>query len=185
VAGTSGNLCWANDNKTIFYTSNNPVTLLSEKIKRHTLGSDAKADVVVYDEKDKSNYIGVGKSKDDQHIMIYSYATLSSEILMLDANKPTGAFRSFQPRMKDVLYNVTPLADRFLITTNWNAKNFRLMECPLDKTGSENWKEVIGHRNDVLLQGVEEFNDFIVINERKDGLVKLLMDAHHTLPVEG
>ncbi len=173
IAGTSGNLCWANDNKTIFYTSNNPVTLLSEKIKRHTLGSDAKTDVVVYEEKDKSNYIGLGKSKDEKHIMIYSSATLSSEILMLDANKPTGAFRSFQARMKDVLYSVTPLADRFLITTNWNAKNFRLMECPLDKTGSENWKEVIGNRNDVLLQGVEEFKDFIVLSERKDGLVKL------------
>ncbi|HOY49032.1 MAG TPA: S9 family peptidase [Flavobacteriales bacterium] len=173
IAGTSGNLCWANDNKTIFYTSNNPVTLLSEKIKRHTLGSDAKTDVVVYEEKDKTNYIGVDKSKDDQHIMIYSSATMSSEIYLLDANKPTGAFRSFQARMKDVLYYVTPLADRFLITTNWNAKNFRLMECPLDKTGSDNWKEVIGNRNDVLLQGVAEFKDFIVLSERKDGLVKL------------
>lgn len=173
IKGTSGSPCWANDNKTIFYTYNNPVTLLSEKIKRHVLGSNVKDDVVVYDEKDRSNYIGVGRAKNGKHIFIYSQATLTSEVRFLDADKPTAAFKVFQPRMKDVLYDVTPLADRFLIRTNLNAQNFRLMECPLDKTDSENWKEVIPHRTDVLLEGVEEFKDFMVLSERKDGLVKL------------
>lgn len=173
IKNTSGNLCWANDNKTLFYTSNNPVTLLSEKIKRHILNTDASADVTVYDEKDKSNYIGVGKSKNNKYIFINSSATLSSEILLIDAAKPLSEFKAFQPRMTKVLYSVTPLTDRFLILTNKDAKNFKLMECPLDKTGVENWKDFIPHRNDVLLQDVEEFKDFIVINERKDGLVKL------------
>jgi oligopeptidase B len=173
IMNTEGDPTWANDNKTIFYTSKNPVTLLSEKIKRHTLGSDASADVVVYDEKDKSNYIGVGKSKNNKYIFIYSQATLSSEARFIDAGNPTATFKVFQPRMKEVLYDVIPLADRFLIRTNLNAKNFRLMECPMDKTDMASWKEVIPHRTDVLLEGVDEFKDFIVLSERKEGLMNL------------
>jgi oligopeptidase B len=173
VKNTSGDPTFASDNKTFFYTSKNLVTLLSEKIKRHTLGTPETQDATVYDEKDKSNYIGVGKTKDGKHILIYSQATLSAEIRFISASAPMAEFKVFSPRMKDVLYDVTPLADKFLILTNWNAKNFRLMECPLDKTGSENWKEVIPHREDVLLQSIQEFKDFIVVNERKDGLVKM------------
>ena len=173
VTFTGGDPCWANDNKTLFYTANNPVTLLSEKIKRHTLGTDTATDTTVYEEKDKSNYIGVGKTKNNKYIFIQSQATLSSEIKFIDVATPAAAFVSFEPRMKEVLYDVIPLVDKFLIRTNWKAKNFRLMKCPLDKTDSSHWKEVIPHRSDVLLQGVEEFNNFIAINERKDGLVKL------------
>jgi oligopeptidase B len=173
IANTEGDPTWANDNKTIFYTGKNPQTLLSEKIKRHTIGTNAAQDAVVYEEQDKSNYIGVGKSKNNRHIMIYSYATLSSEYRSIDAATPTAPFKVFQPRMKDVLYDVIPLADKFLVRTNLNAKNFRLMEAPLDKPGVENWKEVIPHRTDVLLEGVEEFKDFVVISERQNGLIKL------------
>ncbi len=174
IENTEGDPCWANDNKTIFYTSKNPVTLLSEKIKRHTMGKDAKTDALVYEEKDKSNYISVAKSKNNRYIFIVSTATLSSEYRMVDAAKPAGIFKIFAPRMKDVLYDVIPLADRFLILTNKDdAKNFKLMECPLDQTSATSWKEVIPVRPDVLLQSVEEFKDFVVINERKDGLVKL------------
>lgn len=174
ILNTEGDPCWANDNKTIFYTAKNPVTLLSEKIQRHTLGTDPAKDELVYEEKDKSNYIGVGKSKNNKYIFIVSQATMSSEYRLIDAAKPNDSFKIFQPRMKDVLYDVITLSDKFLIRTNKDdAKNFKLMECPLGKTEASNWKEVIPVRNDVLLQGVEEFKDFIVINERKDGLVKL------------
>ena len=173
LPGTSGNVCWANDNKTLFYTSNNPVTLLSEKIMRHELGTPFESDVVVYQEKDQANYIGVEKSKNDQYILIQSSATLSSEIRYLNASTPEAPFRIFQPRQTEVLYSIIPLEDKFLLLTNWKAKNFRLMECPLDKTSMDHWKEVIGNRDDVLLQGIEEFKDFIVLNERKDGLVRM------------
>lgn len=174
IPNTEADPCWANDNKTIFYTSKNPVTLLSEKIQRHTLGTDPSTDVLVYEEKDKSNYIGVGKSKNSRYIFIVSQATMSSEWRLIDAGRPNDEFKVFQPRMKDVLYSVIPLADKFLIRTNKDdAKNFKLMECPLGKTQVSNWKEVIPVRSDVLLQSVEEFKDFIVINERKEGLVKL------------
>jgi len=150
------------------------VTLLSEKIKRHTLGTNVSSDATVYQESDKSNYIGVYKSKNSKHLFIYSSATMSSELRMIDADKPFAEFKVFQPRMKNVLYDVTALSDKFLIRTNIDsAKNFKLMECPLDKTDAANWKEVIAHRPDVLLQGVEEFKDYLVISERKDGLIKL------------
>lgn len=174
IPNTQGDPCWAADNKTFFYTAKNPVTLLSEKIMRHTLGTEATSDALVYEEKDKSNYIGVGKSKNNKHIFIVSQATMSSEWRMIEASKPNDQFKVFQPRMKDVLYEVIPLADKFLVLTNKDeAKNFKLMECPLQQTDAANWKEVIPVRDDVLLQGVEEFKEFIVINERKDGLVKL------------
>jgi oligopeptidase B len=164
---------WAADNKTLFYTAKNVKTLLSEKIKKHKLGEDPKQDEVVYEEKDLSNYIGVHKSKSNKQIFIYSVATMSAEIRFIDAATPDAPFKVFQPRMKDVLYDVYRLDNKFLILTNWKAKNFRLMECPLDKTGSENWKEVIPHRADVLLENVEEFKDFVVLSERKNGLVQL------------
>ncbi|WP_245738547.1 S9 family peptidase [Pedobacter rhizosphaerae] len=173
VANTSGRAVWANDNKTIFYTANNPATLLSEKIKKHTLGADSHSDVVVYDEKDNTNYIGVGKSKNGRYILINSQGTLTSETRMIDADHPEAAFKVFTSRSKDVLYDVMPVDDKFLIVTNWNAKNFRLMECPLDQTARENWKEIIPHRKDVLLENAEEFQDYVVLSERKNGLTDL------------
>lgn len=173
IVRTSGGSVWASDNKTIFYTSKNPVTLLSEKIKRHTLGTDAGSDAVVYEEKDNTNYIGVSKSKNDQYIFIYSGGTLSSETRYIKADEPNAEFKVFQPRMKDVLYDVTPLADKFLIVTNDNAQNFKVMETPLDKTTKENWKEYIPHRQDVLVQGIDEFADYVAISERKNGLTQL------------
>lgn len=173
IERSSGDATWANDNKTIFYTAKNPVTLLSEKIMRHTLSTASEEDVMVYQEKDNTNYIGVGKSKNNQFISIYSGGTLSSEEFILDANDANGTFKSFQPRMKDVLYSVTPLKDRFLILTNDGAKNFKVMECPLDKTTKENWKEFIRHRPDVLVAGLDEFADFLVISERKNGLTQM------------
>jgi len=173
ITNTEGDPVWAADNRTIFYTEKNPETLLSEKIKKHKLGEDSGADLIVYEEQDKSNYIWVDKSKSGKYIFIYSSATLSSETWMIHSDKPDSELEVFQPRMKEVLYSVVPLTDKFLIVTNWEAQNFRLMECPLDKTGIANWKEVIPHRTDVLLEGVEEFKDFLVISERKNGLAEL------------
>lgn len=172
IKNTTGSSVWANDSKTLFYTVNNEKTLLTEKINRHTLGSEASNDVTVYKETNNTNYIGVGKSKNDQYIMIYSESTLSSEILLADASKPNDSFKSFQPRIPNVLYNIIPLEDEFLILTNKDAVNFRLMKCPANATGVDNWAEVIPHRSDVLIESIDEYKDFLVIEERKEGLVK-------------
>ncbi|SIQ60745.1 oligopeptidase B [Chryseobacterium sp. RU37D] len=175
IKDTSGSSEWANDNKTIFYTQNNPVTLLSEKIKRHTLGTDSNKDITVYEEKDKTNYISVYKSKNQKFILIYSGATTSSETRFLDADKPNEEFIIFQPRLKNVLYTVTSLEDKFLIRTNKDALNFKIVETPLDKTSVENWKDFIPHRNDVLMQNVDPFKNYLVFTERQNGLTQLVI----------
>ncbi len=173
IKNTEGDGVWANDNKTIFYTSKNEVTLLSEKIKKHTLGSDAATDKIVYEEKDPSNYIGVGKTKSDQFIMITSQATMSSELRWLNADKPDGAFTVFQSRMKDVLYDVEHGEGTFYIRTNLHAKNFKIVTCPDTKTDTSAWKDYVAHRENVLIQGFDIFKNFVAVSERKDGLTQI------------
>lgn len=173
LSNTTGSATWANDNKTLFYTLKNPVTLLTEKIMRHELGTPVAADALVYEEKDHTNYIGAYKSKNQKYIFIYSGATTSSEMFYISADDPKATFRSFQPRMKDVLYDVTALDDKFLIQTNMDAINFRIMTCPPDQTGVENWTEYIPHREDVLIEYLTEFKDYLVIGERKEGLLQM------------
>ncbi|MEN9524871.1 MAG: hypothetical protein RLZZ256_255 [Bacteroidota bacterium] len=173
IAGTGGDPVWSADSKYIFYTSNNPVTLLSEKIRRHQLNTMADKDVTVYTETDQSNYIGIYKTRSDKYLVIVSNATLSSESRILEASDPTGNFRVFQPRMKEVLYSIEHWENEFLVRTNWEAKNFRLMSAPLNKTNKENWTERIPNRPDVLFEGVDAFRDFWVVTERKEGLLQL------------
>jgi oligopeptidase B len=169
----SAQVVWANDNKTIFYTANNPETLLSEKIKKHVIGTSSSADKVMYEEKDKSNYLYLGKLRSNRYITFASAATMSIEVHYLDANKPDDSFKVFQPRMKDVRYLVDEQNGKFLILTNLEAKNFRMMETPVDKTSVDNWKEVIPHRSDVLIENIYAFKDFYVVSERKNGLIQL------------
>jgi len=173
ITNTEGAAAWADDNKTVFYTSKNKVTLLSEKIKRHTLGENVSDDDVVYHEKDPSFYIGVYRAKSGKYIIIYNGSTLVSDYRILDSNDPNGKFRQFTPRENDLLYSIDHYKNKFYITTNWDAKNFRLMETPERETSKENWKEVIAHRSDVLLEEIELFNDFLVLEERKAGLTDI------------
>ena len=173
VANTEGDPVWANDNQTFFYTSKNPVTLLSEKIKRHKLGADAATDKIVYEEKDQTNYISVGKTKSDKFIIISSGGTLSSESRFIDANRPDDAFRVFQSRMKEVLFGVDHADGKFFIRTNLNAKNFKVVTCTEDKTDSSNWKEMIAHDKDVLIQGIDLFKNYLAVSERKNGLTQV------------
>lgn len=174
VENTTGGGAWANDNKTFFYTTKNQVSLLSEKIFRHKLGTKATNDVMVYHEKDPSYYIGVYKSKSDDFVIIYNSSTLISDYHILDANNPTGKFEQFIPRDENAHeYGIAHFEDKFYIVTNWDATNFRLMETPINATGKENWKEVIAHRDDVLLEGIELFNNYMVVDERSKGLSNL------------
>lgn len=175
ISNTTGNATWANDNKTFFYTSKNPETLLTEKIMRHTLGAGADKDVVVYEEKDNTNYIGQGKSKNKKYIFINSSSTTSSEIRYIPADKPMEAFKVFQPRMKNVLYSVVPLENKFLILTNKDALNFKVMETPLHKTDVAAWKDFLPHRKDVLIEGIDAFKNFLVFTERQNGLNQIVI----------
>ena len=170
ISNSSGSVAWANDNRTVFYTSKNDVTLLSEKIWRHKLGSDSKSDKMVYHEKDDTFYNGVYRSKSGDYIIIYNLSTLVSDFHILNANNPDGDFMNFSPREKEHEYSIDHYQDKFYIISNWDAKNNRLMETSETKTSKKNWKEVIPHRDDVHLLDMEIFKDHLVINERKDGL---------------
>lgn len=173
IPNTQGQAAWTNDNKTIFYASKNEVTLLSEKILRHTLGADQGQDEVVYHESDPSFYISVYRSKSGKYIIIVNSSTLVSDYHTLETDNPLGKFQQFTPREKDMLYSIDHFENKFYITTNWKAKNFRLMETGETSTSKENWKEVIPHREDVLLEGIEVFNEFLVVEERNAGLTNL------------
>lgn len=175
ITNTSGQAVWAKDNQTIFYTANNPETLLSEKIVRHSVGKNSSTDQIVYEEKDKSNYIWVSKSKNGEYIIITSQATTSSESLYLKADTPFESFKVFQPRMKNVLYSIIPLENKFLVFTNKDALNFQIMETPLNKTRVENWKTFIPHRKNVLLEEIEVFKNYFVIDEKSNGLSQLVV----------
>ncbi len=170
ISNSSGSVAWANDNRTVFYTSKNDLTLLSEKIWRHKLGSDSKSDEMVYHEKDDTFYSGVYRSKSGDYIIIYNVSTLVSDFHILNADKPDGDFVNFSPREKEHEYSIDHYQDKFFIISNWDAKNNRLMETSETKTSKKNWKEVIPHRDDVHLLDMEIFKDHLVINERKDGL---------------
>ncbi|MDW8296268.1 MAG: S9 family peptidase [Raineya sp.] len=174
IKNVTGNLVWANDNKTIFYSRQDLQTLRSFQIYKHVLGTDSSKDELVYEEKDVQFNCYVSKTKSEKYLMIVSSSTLSSEVRFLEADKPNGNFKVFLPRQKDHLYSVAHFQDKFYILTNLNAPNFKLMETSVKKTDEVSaWKEVIGHRQDVFLEDIEIFKEFLVVSERKAGLLNL------------
>ncbi len=170
IPEVTGNLVWANDNRTLFYARQDPETLRSYQIYRHRLGTQPSEDVLVYEETDPIFSVSVWKTRSERYIFIQSEQTLASEFRFLDADDPTGELRMIAPRERDVEYSVSHVGDRFIIRTNLDAENFRLMEAPVANPGRENWRELIPGRDDVFLQGVEVFSDFMVVTERRDGL---------------
>ena len=173
IEGIAGCPVWANDNKTLFYVKKDPTTLREFQIWKHTLGTPQANDVVVFEEKDEEFSCFVYKTKSKKYMVIGSNQTLSNEYRVLSADAPVGDFKVIQPRERNLEYSIDHFGDRFYITTNLEAKNFRLMSCPETATTKENWQEVIAHRADVLLEGIEIFKDYLVVEERKTGLVQL------------
>ncbi|WP_166382510.1 S9 family peptidase [Polaribacter sp. 11A2H] len=174
IENTTGGSVWANDNKTIFYTKKNPETLRSEKVFRHVLGTPTSEDVEVFHEDDDTFGTYVTKSKSDKYIIIGSYNTVSTEAQYLDADNPTGAFTMLQPRERDLEYSVAHFGDYFYLLTNKdNAINFKLMKTPITNTTKDNWVDVIPHRDDTLLEDFSIFKDYLVLEERTNGLNKI------------
>ncbi|RSC92217.1 S9 family peptidase [Tenacibaculum singaporense] len=174
IENTTGSSVWANDNKTLFYAKKDPVTLRSSKIYKHTLGSDASLDELVYEEKDDTFGAFVTKSKSKKYIIIGSYSTVSTEYHVLEADNPDGELRIIQPRERDLEYEVAHYGDHFYIKTNKDgATNFKLMKTPESKPGKENWVDVIPHREDTLFEDFSIFKDYLVLEERNEGLNKI------------
>ncbi|NIR42665.1 MAG: S9 family peptidase [Gemmatimonadetes bacterium] len=173
ISQVTANVAWANDNRTVFYARQDPVTLRRYQIYRHVLGTDPANDELVYEESDVEFSCGVWKTKNERYVIIGSFQTLSNEYRYLDADDPGGEFTLFLPRERDHEYEIDHFGDHFYILTNDEAQNFRLMRTPVDRTGKDHWEEVISHRDDVLLMDLEIFRDFMVLTERKDGLRQL------------
>jgi oligopeptidase B len=170
---TEGYAIWANDNKTLFYTKKDEETLRSNKIFKHILWDVSGTDVEIYSEDDETFDTGVWKSKSGDYILIGSYSTMSDEYRFIDANKPNSNFKIIQKRERGLEYSVSHFGGYFYIRTNLDAQNFRLMRTSVNNTSKENWEEVIPHRDKVFLEGTELFKDYLVVEEREDGLSKL------------
>lgn len=174
IKTTTGGSTWANDNKTLFYARKDSETLRSDKIYKHRLGTDPKKDELVFFEEDETFHTYVYKSKSDKYLIIGSDSTLTSEYRFLDANNPDGEFEVVQPRIRGVEYSIYHYEDHFYILTNKDgAHNFKLMKTPVTATGEENWVDIVTHSEDVLLEDIDIFKEYLVVSERSDGLNKI------------
>ncbi len=174
IKNTTGGSVWANDNKSLFYTQKNPETLRSERIFKHILGTDASEDVEIYFEKDDTFSVFVTKSKSEKYIFIESHSTLTTESRFIKANEPESSFQVFQKRERNLEYNVAHYKEHFYIITNKDkALNYKVMKTPESATSQENWEDVIPHRADVMLEDMSIFKDYLVLEERENGLNKI------------
>ena len=173
ILNTTGRGVWANDNKTFFYTKQDTTTLRSFRVYKHILGTDQSEDVLVYEEKDETFGCYVTKSKSKKYIIIGSYQTLSSEYRFIDADNPNADFKLIQERERNLEYSIYHYQDYFYILTNYQAKNFRLMRTLISNPSKEHWEEVIPHDPNVLIEDIDIFKDYLVIEERKDGLTHI------------
>ena len=191
ILNTTGSLVWANDNKTVFYSKKDESTLRVDKIFKHKLNSDAKSDQLIYEEKDESFSVGVSKSKSEKFLFINSRSTLTSEVRYTDASNPDRKFKVFSKREEGHEYSISHFNDSFFIITNKDdAKNFKLMKTSLNYNDEKKWVDVIKHRKEVLLEGIEIFNDFLVVVERDSGLIKMNIKKwdnsdDYYLPIDG
>ncbi|MDV7140497.1 S9 family peptidase [Maribacter sp. TH_r10] len=174
IENTTGGAVWANDNKTMFYSKKDPVTLRSDKIYRHILGTKTEEDQLVFHEEDETFGTFVYRTKSKKFLVIGSYSTLTSEYRILNADTPYADFEVFSPRKRGLEYSIAHYEESFYVLTNKDkARNFKLMKVGEKNTSSENWKEFIPHREDVLLEDIDIFKDYYVLSERENGLNNL------------
>ena len=174
IINTSGTFAWASDNSTLFYTNRDTQTLRNDKIFKHKIGDALVNDKLVFHETDETFYTNVSKSKSNKFIIISSSSTLTSEFQFLSSNKPDDQFTLFNKRERGVEYSISHFEDHFYIITNKNdAFNYKLLRTELKNTSSENWIEVIEHRENVLIEGIDIFKDFLVVSERFNGLNRI------------
>lgn len=174
LEGTTGSIVWANDNKSVFYIARNPQTLLGDKVYRHKLGTPQSEDILVYEEKDKSFYTMIGKTKDDSIIYIFHHHTIKSGASIIDADKPDGAFRAFHEIRDNLEIDFAKSGDDFYIRTNWKARNFRLMKVAAAHSADmSKWVDVVPAQADIFLTGFELFRDHIVVREKEMGQTRM------------
>jgi len=174
IENAEGSAVWANDNKTLFYTTQDKITLRSDKIFKHVLDTDSKEDELVYEEKDETFNVDISKTKSRKYLIIESGSTLTTEYQILLADNPNDKFKVFQKRNRGLEYSIEHFDDSFYVLTNLDkATNFKLMKTSENATSKENWRDLIPHRKDVLLEDIDIFKNYLVIKERNNGLTKI------------
>jgi oligopeptidase B len=165
---------WAADNKTLLYVEKDPVTLLSVRVHKHRLGADQTQDALVYEEADHSYYMDVGVSRSEKYLFIALQSTQQSEVRYADASDPQLHFKTLLAREANLEYHVDAIGEDFIIRTNWQAPNFRIMRTPVAGSGDKrNWRDVVAPRPDVLVENFEVSRSYLAINEHSGGLLKL------------
>ncbi len=178
IENVTGSSLWANDNSTIFYTKQDTVTLRSDKVFKHKLNTDVVDDILVFEETDDTFDVSIGKEKSRKYIVIASGSTLTNEFRIVNADTPDAEFKIFQKRIRGLEYSISHYEDHFYILTNKDkATNFKLMKTPENATEKKHWKEVIMHREDVLLEEIEIFKNFLVLEERSNGLNRIRIQS--------
>ena len=180
IANAENNVVWADDNRTIYYVEKDPVTLLSKRVKAHVLGTPASADKLIYEEKDESFYMGIGRTSDDKFICILLQSTVSNEQRCTSAANP-GQFTVIAPREREFRYTADHVGNRWIVRTNWNAPNYKLMTVSdaQASAGRSAWSDLVPHDANVFIEDFKPFNTFLAIEERSGGnkRLRLLTDA--------
>lgn len=174
IAGLQSRIVWGGNNRTVYYVENDPVTLLSTRVRKHVLGTDPKSDPVVYEEKDTSFYLGVDETGDERFILIRLDSTVASEVRFLAADDPSGTVRVLASRETGVLYEADHVSGRWVIKTDWKAPNFRVMTAADSEVGDKaKWRELVPHDPEVFLEDFVAFADHLALRERSGGLLRL------------
>jgi oligopeptidase B len=174
IENVDPSLAWTADSASVLYVEKHPETLLGYRVRRHVLGTDPASDPLVYEQDDESFYTGVGNTKDERYLLIVAKSTVSTEVRYADAADPELKFRVFLPRERDHEYDVEHLEGRWIIRSNWQAPNFRLMTAAVGEEGDRaNWRELVAHRDDAFIHGFDVFRDFLAIEERSGALRKI------------
>jgi len=183
IADVESDLAWANDNRTILYVKKDPETLLGIFVKKHVRGQDPREDVLVFEQTDKSFYTGVSKSKSEQFIFLHMESTVASEWRYARADDPALEFTTFLPHERDHEYQIEHFGDVFVIRTNWQARNFRLMQSPVNAPAARaDWKDLVAHREDTFIEEFDVFAGFLALSVRSGGLSKISIRPWTALP---
>ena len=174
IENAEDNIEWAADNETFLYIEKDPTTLLGYKVRKHRLGTDPKDDPLVWEQTDESFYTGVTKTKDDRYLLIGAQSTVSSEYWYADAADPQLKFKLFLARERDHEYQIEHFENRWIVRTNWKAKNFRVVEVARgDEAKRDNWRDLVAHNTAGFVHGFDVFRNFMAVEERSGGLRKI------------
>lgn len=171
IPETSGSVVWA-DNETLIYIKKDVDSLRDYQVFRHKIGTNFETDVLLFEETDETFYLDLNLSKSKHYVFIHALSTLTDEVRFLDLTNPNGELQLLQSRQQDLKYSAEHFGDSFYIRTNLEAENFKIVKTLITKPEISNWETVIAHRNHVFIESFDVFENFLVVEEREQGLIK-------------